>query len=460
MGRHLINETTLTDLADLIRYKTNTTEDLSLEDMKNVIYRDLDVYDHNPLKYKVIASPYNEALSVNRLPITVDRIEYDSNNNFVEWSINKDKTFTSTVFKKTHSTNGAAHSITVCDDFYLEADHQYAFVILRTAGDNTISSAQAHLYFGDTEQFTIYSSTPGSNTSNSITFMPTKSGSYSLQLSVRWSSDVKAGESATFGICMGSNANLSSYVVPIWKNDLIWVATDVNIGECQISNKTPTTRGDGTELQEGDVWIKTCDYSTLEYNLLRQGCLPVYLASAWQWIDSTWVYKDMRISIDNDWVTPGIEALSSNINLLGDSVKLHTLQGAANITVMDGNIIQLDVSDSFVGFVQFKNAIDITNYSQIYITLNEMDLSFRNCQYTIGNKTTTYSGGIEFGFNSTSELEIPYTPDMGYTNMANTYDVNSTIFKVDVAQYKGPGYLTLGVIGATGSVKISRIWCI
>ena len=86
------------------------------------------------------------------------------------------------------------------------------------------------------------------------------------------------------------------------KENTIWVNTDTAIGEYHFSATEPTTRSDGTALQNGDLWIKVGILSTAKINVLKKNAVYVYPLLAKQYIDGVWLSKIATSYQNGEWV--------------------------------------------------------------------------------------------------------------------------------------------------------------
>lgn len=73
------------------------------------------------------------------------------------------------------------------------------------------------------------------------------------------------------------------------KENTLWVDTDMEIGEHEFSYVEPTTRADGSDLQNGDVWIQTdIDKAPAGFNAIKKNELMIYPIKLNQWTGSKW----------------------------------------------------------------------------------------------------------------------------------------------------------------------------
>lgn len=79
------------------------------------------------------------------------------------------------------------------------------------------------------------------------------------------------------------------------KENTIWINTDVAIPEYIFSNSQPS------DVSNGAVWIQTTVSSNIQFNALKKNKLMVYLNTVKQYVDGSWVDKEITIYQNGKW---------------------------------------------------------------------------------------------------------------------------------------------------------------
>ena len=81
----------------------------------------------------------------------------------------------------------------------------------------------------------------------------------------------------------------------------IWVNTDVAIGEWQMVYNEPTTRGSGSDLVAGDIWITNDNFGDISFNPLRKNNIDASIHTIKQWNGASWEGKEAYIFQSSEW---------------------------------------------------------------------------------------------------------------------------------------------------------------
>lgn len=114
-----------------------------------------------------------------------------------------------------------------------------------------------------------------------------------------------------------------SEVQPTVVNNTVWIkllSTDTGyaLGNvlCGYTDALPTTRWDGTSLQKGDVYIMM---GASNQHPVTWGSMTFSPYKCWLRSNSTWVYKDAEVYVQNQWWPLNAEWLVENGNIVGAS---------------------------------------------------------------------------------------------------------------------------------------------
>lgn len=146
------------------------------------------------------------------------------------------------------------------------------------------------------------------------------------------------------------------------KENTIWINTDTAIAEWQFSATEPTARADGSNLQAGDVWIKTDNTSTVRFNALKKNRIDVQINSAYQYNGSDWEEKEVSSYINGDWLSTAYYLVDApnNINLLSWN---------QTRTISNG-VIKTSFSNSSKTY-RATTGIDVTDYNYLDFVFNK-----------------------------------------------------------------------------------------
>ena len=160
------------------------------------------------------------------------------------------------------------------------------------------------------------------------------------------------------------------------KENTIWVNTDVAIGEYQFCATQPTTRADGTALQNGDVWLRLNDTGISPFSVVKKQYIELNVVAVLQWNGTTWVGKDAQIYKNDEWCIFGeflyyrgneVEAVTGGWTT--DGYVMNTVVSNKNKIVKNSDNLIIGIADGAThrtgaaGGTNFK--IDFTPYKTI-----------------------------------------------------------------------------------------------
>ena len=224
------------------------------------------------------------------------------------------------------------------------------------------------------------------------------------------------------------------------KENTIWIETDTAIGEYQFSATEPTTRADGTALQNGDVWICTNVYAGTSFNALKKNGLQVNMSYCRQYNGSSWVVKNFKIYTNNKWadidlvIFDGKAVLSgySFVTASGDNVT--TVIATPVINTNEGYLygntqtlcnvlrltepIDLTTKTTIEAEVSFTKVTGSTGFRYLYVAdnINGPNHTIRDVQVSCANKGTT---------RQTVTLDITNVSGLYYICLAAYYEGNT-----------------------------------
>lgn len=218
-------------------------------------------------------------------------------------------------------------------------------------------------------------------------FKATESGSYSVIPVNGANCSVKCGEDSTIDLIAGcwytfildgstinfnsggTGAGLNFKVVggttePVSPSEnTIWVDTDVDISEWILSASEPDAP------REGSLWLILGTSSRVAFNALKKNTLMVYPLAAKQYVDGAWVGVTARSMINGEWVE---WIADTYLFVNGDTCDGITggwtgIQGG----VVQDDVLYLGCNGLAVGHVWTNQAVDVSGYSQLKITISE-----------------------------------------------------------------------------------------
>lgn len=149
--------------------------------------------------------------------------------------------------------------------------------------------------------------------------------------------------------------------------NMIWINTDIEIGEYQFSATEPTMRADGTELQNGDVWISTRNYAGVYVNALKKNGIQLQMSACEQFNGTSWESKEIKIYQNSEW--KDIDLIIFN----GETVKngysfVTTKYSSTAVVVATPTVANGVVNSNYKStatYLRLNEKVDLTNKSTI-----------------------------------------------------------------------------------------------
>lgn len=214
----------------------------------------------------------------------------------------------------------------------------------------------------------------------------------------------------------------------------IFVNNQSLASECTASYKK-YLRTDGSDLQAGDLWIRTAAQSNISLNALIKNALIIRLSDAFQWDGSDWIKRDGRIYQSEKWLPFKV--------LFYENGKQYTeLTGGYEVTRNDNS--RAAVGEKFLqvsstaannglwpaSYIYTKNKIDFTG-------IDGLRFVGRVTSYANGGGGEHYSVGY-LGISSANSNDGNFAAKVNITQ-AGDFDV-----RVDTSECVGEYYIVIG----------------
>lgn len=396
MAEYLIQDTTLTGIADAIRVKTDKSDSIFVSDMANEILSIPSNVTDGELNFKVVGGT-TEPTDPKENTIWIDT---STPVNCYDFSVNEPYRRSGTknliVYPYSHTTQ-TTNGITFTDN-----------------GDGTIKvngTATADAYF----RCSVSGSTVDTN---QIQLEP---GTYTL-------SDVNGNANCRIeaGISYDNGTNYSFFtcnngptIITVTARAIVRFSIMVKSGAV-ISNvvlKPQLERGSvATEFVKGDadgqVWFLTGTSSTASFNALKKNGIQVYPISAKQYINGAWVDKTAK-SYQNggwvDWIPPDIYLVKNG--KLNATLKKYSSSGASMTSTehTDGYVVLYGSKD---GFHAWYDAVDLTAYKSLSVKTTASSASQGTntlCVWPLTQTTPQYdnaSAKVQLQGSGTSTVDV------------------------------------------------------
>lgn len=233
------------------------------------------------------------------------------------------------------------------------------------------------------------------------------------------------------------------------KENTIWINTDVEIGEWQCSSTHPTTRADGTTLQNGDVRIEAVfsDVSP-SINILKNNAMFIKIIAAYQYIGGSWGNKTTKIYQNNVWNNSGLvlyAGKSMNTDITGgwkevESESITATQESDGIKfTYNGNLSIREAA------VYTKKKIDLTNYSRLTAEIESVvaDNDYLAAHLSLG--ITKY--------NTASNPEYK-----AKTSIWTYEQQDKTKVSLDISSFTGTYFIGIFADVAAGTINNIELW--
>lgn len=251
--------------------------------------------------------------------------------------------------------------------------------------------------------------------------------------------------SATITVTTGSNAN---YLVVFVSNAS--VEPDITLTCLDMIS----TRADGTDLQNGDVWIQTnIDKASVGFNAIKKNELMVYPYRLKQWDGSEWqpiagsLYQNDTTTLVYNAQTDLI--IEGEVQSFAGGFTLLMQQYNSELTYPSGYMLYRNTNSGSVSRVDSTNKINWSKYTTLKIKLGASDCRYANVWFMIGqNKDipTWWWPGDDSNYVSFYQL---------YRNPVWNAD---TVLELDISNVTNTGIFMMGMTGNVGDLYISDIW--
>lgn len=209
----------------------------------------------------------------------------------------------------------------------------------------------------------------------------------------------------------------------------IWVNTDVAIGDWQFVSTQPTTRSDGTALQNGDIWIVTATESLTRFNALKNNSIILSLMRCMQLSGTNFITKTAKIFKNSAWVDILQQYLSEGVSFVGNPT-LISGNGVANYDSTNGRINFYGTAKNVVFQFGFGTPIDVTNINTV-----SFDVQITNAGL---------NGDLQVGLNNALSESYTSSYYIAGTYPTSGYDNNRKTLIVDTSALTGLQYLKFG----------------
>lgn len=149
------------------------------------------------------------------------------------------------------------------------------------------------------------------------------------------------------------------------KENTIWVETDTAISEWQFSATEPTTRANGTALQNGDVWIQSLNKSDIAFNTLKKNGVIVYPSTAKQWDGTQWIVKNAQIYQNGTWKNL-VYYIIQNGKLNVANAGALTKTSENGILTYANDYVEIKAPKSSYANFTTEKAIALSNFNTLY----------------------------------------------------------------------------------------------
>ena len=223
------------------------------------------------------------------------------------------------------------------------------------------------------------------------------------------------------------------------KENTIWVNTDVTIGEYQFSSVQPTVKVDGSDLQNGDVWIKTDDKGDITINVVKKNSINLILSGVYQFDGSNFVHRDTSIYSNGQWVNIAdfvwlVTSNDDHFNVTGGYTFRQNENPNAEIRIGDNGIEYVNTTASSNKWCMWTiaNVLDVTDYNFLEFDgyCANVDVSSSSCLCTVVIKKEDGTTITTLNFSKNGVLthySIPITTIKGNVVITGELTTGGTI---------------------------------
>ena len=139
---------------------------------------------------------------------------------------------------------------------------------------------------------------------------------------------------------------------------MLWVNTDTQITQWQISSEVPSN------LVEGMLWIETSPSTNINMNIAQENTLIVKPGFAKQYINNAWVAKEIKIYQNSQW-----SVCLANTLLYSYGDGKNAITGGWKAT---GTAVSDNTGLTLTGYYSTNNMLDLTDYSSLKFTVKQL----------------------------------------------------------------------------------------
>ncbi len=211
----------------------------------------------------------------------------------------------------------------------------------------------------------------------------------------------------------------------------IWIESDTEVGKVQIGAEKPTTRANGTDLQDGDVFLQTGGSEYTEITISDGLGVSILSVSQWSSETESWLYVVGYVRKNETWQSLLYAMYYGGVDyvLFGDdfsSDKSVTAVGSSS-----GN----SASSSYMS----EQLVDLTNLSTLY---------FQYSGFRGSSTLTTTSARVTV---KTDELTSAQTTTTGTSSLSNT-------ISLDVSSATGLQLVGFSLVATTSTTTASTAY--
>ena len=225
------------------------------------------------------------------------------------------------------------------------------------------------------------------------------------------------------------------------KENTIWINTDANIGECQFSETKPTVRTDGSQLQDGDIWLGINIKDGVLITAEKKNNIQVNISYCKQYISGNFVEKEVTVFVNNEWVKPR--------NFIFDGYKTKAEYTFSERDYDNGSVLNpliinrygvVTTSAGNKRMISVNELIDFTNITTVTVEL----------QFTGAGTGSIYNEiFIVDEINSASEMRKNYLKKQSFSNNTTLQTIS-----VDVSDMTGSHYLVVSFYRGSNSTLL------
>ena len=151
--------------------------------------------------------------------------------------------------------------------------------------------------------------------------------------------------------------------------NMIWINTNVTIGEWQMVYSEPATRANGSNLVVGDVWLLLSTKSNVSISLSRKNYIQACIIGAYQWNGIVWTSCEFTGYINGEWKTTTLLYYSPVDGVYGGNW-LFSRPDISNKTT-ERIYVLADYDPIDLSIAVGTTPIDVTNLTTVYINISE-----------------------------------------------------------------------------------------